>query len=169
MAIASQPYSSLGTSSHALVWDPGDPGSAVQCSCRPHAARVVSLGRINCACVCCCTWCYTIKWFLRPYGPIFGTSPHCDRRLRSWNSRYLYQNAFIACCGTDCQPHIRLFACSAWLLMPPPHHSIDIVPSQPPTLTPAHCRTLITLNLRCNYQKSPLLHKQFSHLSFLYA
>jgi len=46
-------------------------------------------------------------------------------------------NAFIACCGADCQPHIHLFACSAWLLMPPPPHSIDIVPSQPPALTPA--------------------------------
>ena len=75
MAIASQPYSCLRTSSHALVWDPGDPGSAVQRSRRPHAARVVSLGRINCTCVCCCTWSYSIKWFLCPYGPIFGTKP----------------------------------------------------------------------------------------------
>jgi len=95
-------------------------------------------------------------------------SPYCDRRLRSWNSRCLYQNAFIACYGADCQPDIRLFASSAWLLMPPP----PLPASCPHTCTATGpLYSVITLNLsnlRCNYQKSPLLHKQFSHLSFLY-
>ena len=75
-------------------------------------------------------------------------SPHCDQQLRSWNSKYLYQNAFIACCGADCQPHIHLFACSAWLLMPPPPKALIWILS-PPCLLPSHlhsCRTLILLN-----------------------
>ena len=143
------------------------PWSGVQCSAAAGCAlhQVVSLGRIS------------------PRGHIFSTKPtlfslawpdrlglatqtmHHDRRRRSWNSRYLYQNAFVASCSADCQPHIRLFACSAWLLMPP----------FPTALVSSHLhsyRTLIKLNLsnlRCNYQKSPLLHKRFSHLSFLYA
>ena len=69
----------------------------------------------------------------------------------------------IAFCGADCQPHIRLFACSAWLLTPPP-----------PSLLPSHLhsyKTVITLNLSNLWYnpKSPRLHKPFSLLSFLYA
>ena len=44
MASTSRPYSSLRTSSRALVWDPGSTESAAQHSCRSSAALVVSLG-----------------------------------------------------------------------------------------------------------------------------
>jgi len=93
-------------------------------------------------------------------------SPHCDRWLRSWNSRYSYENAFIACCGADCQPQIRLFACSAWLLIP------TALILSPPRLLPSNLhsyRPLITLNLsnlRCNYQRSPLYINSFLILHF---
>ena len=44
MASTSRPYSSLRTSSRALVWDPGSTESIAQRSHRPRTAPVVSLG-----------------------------------------------------------------------------------------------------------------------------
>ena len=131
---------------------------------------------INCACVRHCTWSYTIKWFLGTRWPIFGTNlPTLWSTTKELEFKVFVPNClyWLLWCRL---PTTHSFICLLCM-------AVDATPSQQhwycplPASCPHTCTatgplySVITLNLsnlRCNYQKSPLLHKQFSHLSFLY-